>query len=328
MATIGTSVLTLQDWASRQENDKVATVVEILMERNPIIEDMAWEMGNLPTGHKTTIRSGLPAPTWRLLNYGVQPKKSKTVQVTDSIGMLENYSKVDKALAHLNGDVNAFRMSEDIAFIQGMNNDFASTLFYGNTATDPEKFMGLSPRYNLTTAENGENILDGGGTGSNNTSIWLIVWGNQTAHGIFPKGSPTGLQVQDLGEDTLTDDAGGEYQGYRTHYKWDAGFTLRDWQYVVRIANIDVSALTNDASAGADLIDLLAQAVELPPTLTMGRPVIYANKTITSFLRRQVSNKSNVNLTLDNAGGKSFVSFDGIPVRKCDALLLTEATVS
>ena len=328
MSTIGTSVLTLQDWASRQENDKVATVVEILMERNPIIEDMAWEMGNLPTGHKTTIRSGLPAPTWRLLNYGVQPKKSKTVQVTDSIGMLENYSKVDKALAMLNGDVNAFRMSEDIAFIQGMNNDFASTLFYGNTATDPEKFMGLSPRYNLTTAENGENILDGGGTGSDNTSIWLIVWGNQTAHGIFPKGSPTGLQVNDLGEDTLTDDAGGEYQGYRTHYKWDAGFTLRDWQYVVRIANIDVSALTNDASAGADLIDLLAQAVELPPTLTMGRPVIYANKTITSFLRRQVSNKSNVNLTLDNAGGKSFVSFDGIPVRKCDALLLTEATVS
>lgn len=65
---------------------------------------MPFVEGNLPTGHKTTIRSGLPSATWRLLNYGVQPSKSTTVQVTDSVGMLETYAEVDKSLADLNGN--------------------------------------------------------------------------------------------------------------------------------------------------------------------------------------------------------------------------------
>jgi len=331
MSTIGTNAATLQDWASRQEDKKIAKIVEILKERNPILDDMAWVMGNLPTGHKTTVRSGLPGVTWRQLNYGVQPTKSKTVQVTDSIGMLEAYAEVDKSLADLNNNTPEFRMSEDIAFLQAMNNEMASTLFYGNTATDPEKFMGLAPRYSaLTGAENSENVFDGGGTGSDNTSVWVVMWGDQTAHGIFPSGSPTGLKMKDLGEVTLDDGQTpqGRYQGYRTHYKWDAGFTLRDWQYTARVANIDVSALTSDASAGANLIDLLVQAIETIPTLTIGRPVIYCNKTVTSFLRRQISNKANVNLQLDTAGGKSVVTFDGIPVKKCDAILNTEAALS
>lgn len=331
MATIGVNAATLNDWARRVNDDgKIAKIVEILDQTNPILEDMAWVEGNLPTGHKTTVRSGLPGVTWRLLNYGVQPTKSRTVQVTDTIGMLESYAEVDKSLADLNGEVANFRLSEDRAFLESMNQELASTIFYGNTASDPEKFLGLAPRYSDLSAQNGENILVGDGTGSDNTSIWLVSWGDMTTHGIFPKGQLTGLQHKDLGEQTLEDDQTppGKFQGYRSHYKWDAGMTVRDWRFNVRIANIDISNLTLDASGGSDLIDLMVQALELPPNLSMGRPVFYANKTITSFLRRQISNKSNVNLTLDTAGGKSVLNFDGVPVRKSDALLNTEALVS
>lgn len=330
MSTLGTTALTLADWAKRIDPaGKIAKVVEILTERNEILEDMAWVEGNLPTGHKTTIRSGLPTVAWRLLNYGVQPSKSRTVQVTDACGMLETYSEVDKSLADLNGNTAEFRLSEDIAFLEAMNQEMASTLFYGNTATDPEKFLGLAPRYNDSTAENGGNIIKGGGSGSDNTSVWLIVWGDQSCHGIFPKGQTTGLQHEDLGQQTLTDAAGGRYEGYRAHYKWDAGLVLRDWRQVVRICNIDVSDLTKDRSgSSADLIDLMTQALETVENLKLGRPVFYCNKTIRSFLRRQISNKSNVNLTLDNAGGKMVLAFDGVPVKRCDALLNTEATVS
>lgn len=330
MSKLGTTALTLADWAKRIDPEgKIAKVVEILSERNEILEDMAWVEGNLPTGHKTTIRSGLPTVAWRLLNYGVQPSKSRTVQVTDACGMLETYSEVDKSLADLNGNTAEFRLSEDIAFLEAMNQEMASTLFYGNTATDPEKFLGLAPRYNDSTAENGGNIIKGGGSGSDNTSIWLIVWGDQSCHGIFPKGQITGLQHENLGQQTLTDAAGGRYEGYRSHYKWDAGLVLRDWRQVVRICNIDVSDLTKDRSgSSADLIDLMTQALETVENLKLGRPVFYCNKTIRSFLRRQISNKSNVNLTLDNAGGKMVLAFDGVPVKRCDALLNTEATVS
>ena len=329
MATVGDTNLTLSDWAARREDNKVAKIVEICNATNPVLEDMVWVEGNLPTGHKTTIRSGLPSVTWRLLNYGVQPSKSRTVQVTDACGMLEAYAEVDKALADLNGDTPSFRLSEDKPFLEAMNQEMASTVFYGNTATDPEKFMGLAPRYNLSSAENGGNVIKGGGTGSDNTSVWLVVWGENTCHAIFPKGKITGLQHKDLGEVTLDDGNGGKYQGYRTHYKWDAGLVLRDWRYVVRICNIDISNLNKAVSGdSADLVDLMVQAVELIPNLGMGRPVFYANKTITSMLRRQISNKSNVHLTLDEVAGKKVLSFDGIPVRKCDALLNTEAVVS
>ena len=143
-----------------------------------------------------------------------------------------------------------------------------------------------------------------------------------------PKGAKAGLQHKDLGEVTLEDDAGGKYQGYRTHYQWKTGLTLRDWRYVVRIANIDVSALTKDASAGADLIDLMTQALEIPPDLTSGRAAFYCNKTIRSFLRRQIRNANNVHIGMDEVAGKKVVSFDEVPVRRCDQILNTEAALS
>lgn len=330
MAQLMSNVPTLADIATRLDpNGQVASVVELLNQTNPILDDMPFVEGNLPTGHKTTIRSGLPTGTWRKLNYGVQPEKSRTVQVVDTCGMLETYAEVDKSLVKLNGNEAAFRLSEDRAFIEGMNQTMAQTLFYGDASVDPEKFTGLSARYNdATNPENKVNILSGSGAGSSNTSVWLVVWGQNTVHGIYPKGSKAGLSVEDLGQVTLLDANGGRYEGYRTHYKWDIGLTLRDWRYVVRIANIDVTALTKDGKTGADLIDLLSQAVEIPTNLGMGRPVFYANRKITSFLRRQIANKVAAStLTMDQVAGKRVLSFDGIPFRRTDALLNTEAQV-
>lgn len=329
MATLGQTALTLADWAKRTDpNGNISTVVEILNDQNEVLDDMLWLPGNLETGHKTTVRTGLPTVAWRLLNYGVPASKSRTVQVTDSCGMLEGYGKVDKALADLNGNTPEFRLSEDKPFLEAMNQEFVETLFYGNTAIDQEKFLGLSARYSSVGAENGGNIVSAGANATGNTSIWLVLWGDQTCHGIFPKNGKAGLMHEDLGEDTLVDAAGGEYQGYRSHFKWDCGFSLRDWRFVVRIANIQVAALTKNAATGADLIDKITEAIEIPPNLKAGRAAIYCNRTVKSFLRRQISNKSNVNLTLDTAPGKHVLSFDGIPVRRCDAILNTEAQVT
>jgi len=329
MPTLNDGNPTLADVSKRLDpNGKIDTIVELLNETNEILDDATFIEGNLPTGHRTTVRSGLPTATWRKLNYGVQPSKSRTVPVTDAAGMLEAYAEVDKALADLNGNTSAFRLSEDRAFIESMNQEAADTLFYGDTDTDPEKFMGLAPRFDDTTAENGDNIILGDGSGSDNTSVWLIVWGPNTCHMFYPKGSKAGLQHRDLGERTLEDANGGKYQGYRTHYKWDMGLTLRDWRYVVRIANIDVSNLTKDASSGSDLVDLMTQAIELIPNLGMGRAVFYCNKTVRSFLRRQIKNSNNVLINMEQVAGKKVVTFDGIPVRRSDSILVTEATIS
>lgn len=332
MAALQTIHPTLLDVTKRLDpNGKIDTIAEILNETNEILSDMVWVEGNLPTGHRTTVRTGLPTPTWRKLYGGVQPTKSTTAQITDSCGMLEAYAEVDKALADLNGNTAAFRLSEDRAHIEGINQEFVSTLFYGNEGTEPEAFTGFAPRFNSLAAVNGEQIIQNAGIeGSDNASIWLIVWGQSTVHGIYPKGSVGGLKHEDKGQVTIenVDGNGGRMEAYRSHYRWDCGLTVRDWRYIVRI-QYDQEDLTKDAKTGPDLVDLMSDALERVPSLTMGRPVFYANRKALSFLRRQIANKvTNSTLTMETVAGKKVTHFDGIPVRRVDQLTNSEAAVA
>lgn len=331
MATLQTKWPTLLDFAKASDPDgKISQVAEILTETNEILEDMVYVEGNLLTGHRHTIRTGFPDPTWRKFYGGVQPTKGSTRQVTDSCAMLESYAEVDKALADLNGNSAAFRLIEDYAHIEGMSNFLARGLLYGDETLDPEKFTGLSPRYNLLSADNGENIIDAGGTGTDNTSIWLVCWGPQTVFGIIPKGSTAGLKMEDKGQVTIenVDGLGGRMEGYRTHYRMDVGLTVRDWRYVVRIANIDKSALTDDASSGANLVDLMVKATEQVPNLTVGRPVFYMSRGTRTKLRMQIKAAyKSATMTAENVGGKRVVMFDEIPVKRVDVLSVDEARV-
>jgi len=308
-------------------------VAEVLNQTNEMLDDAVMVEGNLPTGHRSTIRAGLPAPTWRKLYGGVQPSKGRTVQVTDDCGMLEAYAEIDKALADLNGNTMEFRAIEDSAHIEGISQEAASTLIYGNSASEPEAFTGLAPRFNSLSAENADNIIKSGTTPDK--SIWLMVWGPTTCHMIYPKGSMAGLQVTDKGQVTIEniDGSGGRMEAYRTHYRWDLGVAVRDWRYIVRI-QIDESELTKSASSGPDLIDLLQQAVDLVPNINAGRAVFYANRTVRGFLRRQIMNKTaSSTLTMEtierpNGQEVKVPMVDGIPVRRLDVLATTETEIS
>lgn len=338
MATLPATHPTLLDVAKRLDPDgSVANVVELLTNTNEVLEDMVWLEGNLPTGHRTTIRSGLPTPTWRKLYGGVQPTKSRTVQVTDSCGMLEAYAEVDKALADLNGNTAAFRMSEDMAHLEGMNQEFVSTLFLGNEATEPEAFTGFGPRFNSQSAENGVNIITDAATpdNSDNASIWLVVWGPNTVHGIYPKGSAAGLQMNDKGVVTVENASdysggavgGGRFEAYRTHYRWDCGLCVRDWRYVVRM-QYDEENLLASGSSGPVLMNMMAQALRRIPNLNMGRPVFYANRTALEYLDLQAMNRSVMAFqSVENAAGKFVTQFRGIPVKRVDALLSNESGI-
>ena len=332
MAVLSDTNPTLLDLAKRLDPDnRIAQIVEILNQTNEVLDDMTFIEGNLVTGHMTTIRSGLPTPTWRKLYQGVQPTKSRTVQVTDTTGMLEAYAEVDKALADLNGNTAEFRLSESRPHMEGMSQEMAETVFYGNETTEPEAFTGLSPRFNSLSAESGDNIIDGGGTGSDNGSIWLVVWSEQTVHGIVPKGSQAGLQMEDKGQVTIenVDGAGGRMEAYRTHFRWDAGLSVRDWRYVVRIANIDKSLLTVDVSTGADLSDLMFQAMELVPNLDMGRAAFYMSRDMRTWVRRQVADKvKQSTLDFKDVGGRRTMFFQEIPMRRVDKLAADEAQIT
>ena len=330
MATLNANVLTLADWAKRLDpNGKVPSIVELLAQTNELLMDMQWIEGNLPTGHRTTVRTGLPTVAWRLLNQGIQPSKSTTAQIDEACGMLEAWSEVDKDLAMLNGNTSAFRLSEAQAFIEAMNQEMASTVFYGNSGVAPEEFTGLSVRYSDPTASNGSNVIDAAGAGSDNSSIWLVTWGGQTVHGIFPKGSKAGLIHEDMGEvtvETTAGIAGTRMRAYQDRWQWKTGIALKDWRYVCRIGSIDVSLCI---AGSVDIIEYMIKAIHRIPNLRLGRPVFYMNRSIFQSLDllRRTDVISGGGLTFANVDGVIQYSFRGIPVRVCDALTETEALV-
>jgi hypothetical protein len=324
---------TLLDRANALDPDgAIASVVEILSETNEILADMVFLEGNLATGHRTTMRTGLPVATWRALYGGVAPTKSTRAQITDSCGMLEAYAEIDKALADLNGNTAAFRLSEDSAHLEGMSQQAAQALFTADDSINPEQFTGFAPRYNdMSGAGNSDNVLDAGGTGTDNASIWLVGWGPNTCHGIYPKGSQSGVQMTDKGQVTIenVDGAQGRMEGYRTHYRWDMGLCLRDWRYVVRIANIDRSLLNKDASgSSADLPAIMYEAVDRLPNTGNVKLTWYMDRTIRTKLSQQLASAvSSSTLTVENVGGVRTMSWDEIPLRRVDTLEVNEARV-
>src|ERR1700733_1386288 len=345
-AVIGSLALTYADWAKRMDDGyRVAAIIELLSQTNEILDDMLVMEGTLPTGHKTTVRTGLPQATWRLLNAGVPNAKSTTAQITDTTGNLETYAVIDKDIADLNGNTAEFRLSEVRAFLEGMSQQIASTLIYGNQHINPERFTGLAPRYSTVVAANSataNNVLDAGGTSNTNTSLWIATWGSDTIMGIFPKGKITGLQHRDMGEWPVQDSAGNTYQAYRDHFKWEIGLCLRDWRYVARVANIDVTQLTGVSAA--NLINLIVRGLYRLPTApaqataiqasdtpevraNQGRVVIYCNRIVRTYLDLQAMNKTNVLLRLEEFEGKVITTFRGIPVRTVDAVLNNETRV-
>ncbi len=340
MATLDVNFPNLLDLARRLDPDgSIAAVAEILDQMNEILPEMGWMEGNLPTGNRTSIRTGIPTPTWRKIGGGTQPTKSTTAQVTHTVGMLTAISEVDKDLAELNGNTEAFRLSEDVPHIEGMEQEFAATLIYGNEGTAPEEFTGLAPHYNLKSAQSGDNIIDALGTGVDNASIWLVVWSPSTLFGIYPKGSKAGLEVFDEGLITLedVDGAGGRMRAYRTHFSWKGGLVVKDWRFAVRIANIDKSLLTsvlasgqNLFTTGANLPNLMFQAMRLIPNLARGRPSFYMSRDVATTVAQQSTALGFHGMIQSDkiSGDERFTErFHGIPIRRVDVLAADEAQV-
>lgn len=333
----------LADILSRTDpNGNISTIIEAAEKMNPILQDAVYQECNDGSKHVTTIRTGIPEPAFRRYNQGVQPSKSETAQVVDTTGMIEDYCEVDRALADMSGNANAFRASEVVAKMHGFNNFVSHNMFYGDTATTPEGFMGLSPRFNDPNVASGRQLVNAGGTGSDNTSIWFVTWGQRGCQLLYPKGSAVGFNHRDLGEQTATDPVGGTkklMQVYRDHIKWDLGMTVSDWRCVSRVCNIDVSALTKNAATGADLLDLMIDAEELLDTnstmgvnakgeLVSGKTCIYVGRTVAKFLRKQALNKANVNLYVDTVAGQRVTMWGEYPVRRIDAITDAEAAIS
>lgn len=343
MAEVGITNPSLADVLSRTDPDgNISTIIEVAEKTNPILRHATYQECNNGTKHRHVIRTGVPEPAFRRYNQGVQPSKSETASVEDTTGMIEDYCESDKSLADLSGNASAFRSSEVVAKLQGFNNFVAHNIFYGSTKVTPEGFMGLDARFNDPAVASGRQLVDGGGSGSDNASAWFVTWGPRGAQLLYPKGSAVGFQHNDLGEDTKQEGSGSSrklQQIYMDHLKWDIGLSLGDWRSCSRVCNIDISNLTADAATGADLLDLLIDAeeeldtaaavgVDMEGNLVEGKTVLYVSRTVAKFLRKQALNKANVNLKIDEVAGRRVTMWGEHEVHRIDALSETETAIT
>ena len=331
MATVGQTYLTLKDKFAQRVNGRVAnTIIDIMTSTNAILEDAVVRECNEGSTHKTTVRNGLPAVEFRKFYQGTPCSKGEYTQITDATGMLEVYSQVDKALADLEGDTQQFRLNEATAFLESMSNTVQTNFFYGSKATNPASFDGLATRYNKLSNDVksiGYRVIDGGGTGTTNTSIWFVTWGDLHTHLLYPKGSEMGFTHTDKGAQTATDSNGNMYEVYRDHYKWDVGLSVRDFRSTCRIANIDTTTLSGNSAP--DLIKLMITAYHrIRRFAKTGKTIIYVNETINTYLHFQAIEKNNVQLTADEFAGKPIITFLGIPIKCVDQIKNDEKTVS
>jgi hypothetical protein len=344
MATIGASYLNLIDMFRAGGDQATAEVAEVLNRLSPVVRNAFTVEANSGTIHKHSIRTGLPAVTWGRLYQGIPQSKSGRATVTDTTGFVEGLSTVDTRLLDISQNPAALRLQEGEAFMEALVQEAETGFFYHDSVTTPEKFKGLFARYNaLGGGGAGNQIVDAGGTGSDNTSIAVVTWSEKATHLIHPKGTKAGIDRQDKGEQRVTDTNGNAYYVKEELFRWHLGVGVRDWRYNARVANIDVS----DMLAGSvDLYKWLRKALyklqgvyatnmrspggQLNENAsTEGRTVIYMNRTVLEALDALGTNSGNGALMLKpmELEGRMVQSYRGIPIEVTDALLNTETRV-
>lgn len=333
MATIGNSFPSLID---AYKASAEGTVVEILNRQNPILDDAIATQCNMDSVHRHMIRTGLPSVGWGRLYQGVPQSKTTMQQVDDTTGFLEAGSQIDTRLLKLAPDPAKARLVDSAPYLEAMNQEMATGMFYHDTATTPEKFKGLSPRYSVIGGPGaGLQVIDGAGQGGDNTSIWFVTWGDHATSLLYPKGTKAGVSIEDKGEQRVTDAAGNPYYVKETLFNWHLGMFVKDWRYNARVANIDVSDMR---SGSVDVWALLRKAYYRLQTrrrdAISSRIAIYMNRDVLEILDAQSSDRALLAANPNYTGlsqsvieGKEVKTYRSIPIRETDALLNTEAKV-
>lgn len=322
---------TLRTLTSRMDPDGgIAKIGEMLDKELPELEAIPWVESNLPDGHLMTNRTALPSATgvWRKINDGVVPTVSRTAQFKEACGRMEDFNKVDEALAEINGNSAAFRASEARATIQMFSQEFARALFYESVLDNPEKIHGLSSRYKATSGYTCSSYVLKPGTtaGVNAQSIWLINWGEDSVFGIYPKGTQAGLVHNDLGlKEVSGQTAGSLMRVWLDQFIWRCGIAVQDYRHAVRFQwDPDDSSLYDDDDWGlvAELDVMLGTILKVTE-----RTRFHMNRTSFNKLRAQLIHKSQANLIqyMSTDNGRRLPMYCNVPIYITDALVAESA---
>jgi hypothetical protein len=338
MAGLGTEY-NLMDLARITLSDgKLAKVYDMVTENTPIIRDLMMVQCNRIDEFEHAELTGLPVSYYVMLGQGYPKSKATTKIVKDGTARVGNRFEVDRETARLSGNVPEFMAKQELFHIKSVMEKIEETIIYG-AAVDVDEFIGIHARLSTPSTDrtnSGYNLINGGGTGSDNMSVLGIVHSSETFHGIYPQGQKTGLEIDRIdsidGSDgvPITDpqDSTRELLGYKRFVQQILGIAVPSWHGIVRICNIDNSLLTADVSTGADLNVLFQRMALRLNRVKIGTKKIYVNDTVYSFIMQQLSKTVGGNVGFSQVQGQEQVQFWQIPIEVCDALTIAEATVA
>ena len=338
MGALNNGLLTLMDVA-KSKDKQIGKVAEVLMQSNPILQHIPYMEMNEGTIHKESLRSNLPSVYYRKANQPIPASKTLLEERSFTGAHFESKSQMDKMVAARGGQdrVGFNRWNQAQGHIQAMAIEHADLMIYGSPSEDARKVAGFMDVYStLSTSEpTSKQLISAGGSGSDNTSILFVDWGENTIFGIYPAGTQAGLKREDKGLVQIlgTDENGntGTLWGYEEGFEIDHGLVIKDYRAGARVCNIDISDLKAGGVSAADLLKLMTRAhYRIPAAVRTGKGYVYMNSTIASFLHEQSLDKVGAGggLTFQNYQGEPVLTFLGRQVVVTDALLNTESVVS
>ncbi len=333
MATLTGGFSTFADVMARLDpGGSLMQIAELLTKKLPLLQDMPMVPGNTETGHRVAARTGLPSPTWRRFNQGINGSVSSVGTFDEVAGMLEDYSKVDVDLAELGGDPAAYRASEDMAFLEAFKQEIATGVFYHSAVTNPERFHGLSARYGGTSGFTASSyVTKGTNSGTDCQSVWLINWSPGKIYSFYPKNSMGGFRNEDLGKQLVLDSSNRTFHAWVTKFQWKFGLVVEDYRYAHR-HQWDPGDTTPYADTARGLYLAMQNMMTNVYDLEAGRARFYMNRTSAAKLMAQLASNDANFLTYAKAPGNEATNdglliphFLGVPIRITDALVQESA---
>lgn len=313
--------LTIAEQAKRRELGNIATIAELLDEYNEFTVDAPAYEANDVYSHLYTKRESLPTIEPRSINAGARRSSSRTVQEREQITLLEVWAEIDEQLIDHEPNPSAARQNELLSFVEAGAQEFAKRLLYGKPADDARQFPGLTTRFDTLSDD---NVHDVGGVAG--LSLWMIEWGFNTTHLVYPKGSPSyGLFEKDHSKLRVTDSAGNPFSAYVNQLKWEYGLVVKDPRSAQRLCNIAAAGGANSLDNATKIRELVKAKNLLP---RMGRnAVIYCDRTVKAQFDIYALEKVNGFYMESNITGSPLTVFQGIPIRMVEQFV-AEAEVT
>lgn len=310
-------------------------LADVVSQQNELIPRIPFFPSNKPFENKSRRNVTQFEPSARVPNEGAVVGVNESEQITDTLIRFETEIAVDELdLVGINDPAMWFtEQVEETAM--GFGKKVADQFIDGDFLADPGKeFNGLRLRSNSLPAVETDvsdrfyNVVNGGGSGSDNMSIYLVGLGKKGVHGIYFKNGQAGLQINRKGRQRVLDASGNPYWAETAQMLWDVGLVATEHRKYGRICNIDNSALTLDAATGANISQLMIKLVNyvvIDPSLTY---VWLANNKVKTYFHTQRDAKANIQIGWEEDNGIKSPTFAGFPILRMDTMGIADALVS